>query len=90
MDVVVVAIGSDSTEGADQVASHAEENGFEGYFAVPPQEMLNTLQSEYGPDIITPPTAPVILISADQSTARLLDRGLKDADDLRASLTAGF
>jgi len=44
---------------------------------------------EFGPEIITPPTSPVVLISADQSDARLLDRGSKDVDTLKAALEEG-
>ncbi len=88
-DVVVVAIDSDSTENEDDVRAHVERNSFAGRFAVPPQDMLNQMVSEFGPDIITPPSSPVVLLSADQSSARLLPRGLKSVDDLRRELDAG-
>jgi len=87
--VTVVGIGTDPNEDAEAVLAHVEKNGFEGTYANAPQELLDALVQEFGPEIITPPTSPVILISADQSDARLLDRGFKDVDTLKAALEEG-
>ena len=85
----MVGIGTDPNENADAVLGHVEENGFEGTYAYGSQELLDALVAEFGPEVITPPTSPVILIAADQSDARLLPRGFKDVDTLEAALAEG-
>ena len=88
-DVVVIGVDADPNEEAQQVIDHVEENGFEGRYVVAPQELTDALVDEFGPSILSPPTSPVVLISADQSSARLLPRGLKSLEDLQAELEAG-
>jgi len=87
--VVVVGLDSEPFEENEAVVSHVEDNGFKGTFAVATQEMTNALVAQFGPDIITPPTSPVVLLSADQLQARLLPRGFKDVDVLEAELAKG-
>ena len=84
--MVLVALNSDPNEKDSDVASHVEKNDLVGYFAVPPQSMLDELVLEFDASILTPPTSPVILIEADQSSARLLRRGVKDSDELLEEL----
>ena len=88
-DVTVVALDADANEDADQVIAHIEENGFEGNFAISPQELTDALVAEFGPDIISPPASPVIILSVEEGTARLLPRGLKSIADLEAEIEAG-
>ena len=84
-----MAVDSDPFESEGAVLGHKEDNGFEGTFTVGTEELISALQAEFGPEIITPPTSPVVLLSADQSEARLLRRGIKDLDDLQAELAEG-
>ena len=87
--VTVVGIGTDPNEDAEAILAHVVDNGFEGTYANAPQELLDAMVEQFGPEIITPPTSPVVLISADQTEARLLDRGFKDVDTLKAALEEG-
>ena len=87
-DVVVIGVDADPNEEAQQVIDHAKENGFKGRYVVAPQALTDALVEEYGPSILSPPTSPVVLISADQSSARLLPRGLKSLEDIQAELEA--
>jgi hypothetical protein len=87
-DVVVIGVDADPNEEAQQVINHVEENGFEGRYIVAPQELTDALVDEFGPSILSPPTSPVVLISADQSSARLLPRGLKSLEDIQSELEA--
>ncbi len=80
---------SEPFEEPDAVLAHKNDNGFEGTFAVATEEMILALQEEFGPEIITPPASPVVLLGADQDAARLLPRGFKDLDTLRTELEAG-
>jgi thiol-disulfide isomerase/thioredoxin len=81
-EVVLVALDTDPNEDADRVRDHVERYGLAGRFAVAPQEMTDALVDEYGPTIVSVPTAPVVLVDADQESARLLQRGVKPAGDL--------
>ena len=87
-DVVVIGVDADPNEEAQQVIDHVEQNGFEGRYVVATQELTDALVGEFGPSIVSPPSSPVVLISADQTSARLLPRGLKSLEDLKAELEA--
>ena len=87
-DAILVALDTDPNEDVDRVVDHIDRNGFKGTFAIAPQELTNALVEQFGPSILSVPTVPVVLLSSDQSEARLLDRGLKDADELQSTLEA--
>ncbi len=86
---VLVAIDTDENEDAELIRDTWKSRGLTEPVAISPQELTKVLVSEYGPEVVTPPQAPIILISADQSSARLLPSGLKDADELRAEIAKG-
>lgn len=86
---VLVAIGIDENEDAALIADTWRERGLTEPVAIAPRVLIDALLSEYGPEIVTPPRAPIVLISADQTSARLLPSGLKDAEELRAELAKG-
>ncbi len=86
--VILVALNTDPNEDDSVVLEHVERYGLEGRFAVAPQEMTDMLVEEYGADIVSVPTAPVVLVSPDQTSARLLPRGLKSVDEIQAELAA--
>jgi hypothetical protein len=85
---VLIAIDTDPNENVGLVADAVRDRGLEGLFAVTPQTMTDMLVQQFGPEIVTPPSAPIVLISPDQTSARLLPRGLKSAEDLAAALDA--
>jgi hypothetical protein len=87
--VILVALNTDPNEDEAAVLEHVEEYGLAGRFAVAPQSLTDTLVEEFGADIVSVPTAPVILVSSDQTSARLLPRGLKSVDELKTELAAG-
>ena len=87
--VILVALNTDPNEDESAVRDHVEQYGLEGRFAVAPQEMTDMLVEEYGADIVSVPTAPVVLVSPDQTSGRLLPRGLKSLEELQAELAAG-
>lgn len=84
--MVLVAIDADPNEDAAKVKEHVTRYRLKGRFAIAPQVMTNALVDKFGPDIIAPPTAPVVLISADQTQARLLPRGVKSVAELKAAI----
>ncbi|GAB4242289.1 MAG: hypothetical protein Kow00129_00690 [Thermoleophilia bacterium] len=81
-DAVLVALDTDPNENEQKVREHVVRNGFTGHFAVAPSELTSELLEEFGPEIVAVPAAPVVLVSEDQSRARLLERGVKSADAL--------
>lgn len=86
---VLVAIGIDENEDVQLIRDTWKDRGLTEPVAISPQQLTEALVGEYGPEIVTPPQAPIVLISADQTSARLLPRGLKDADELKAELAKG-
>ncbi|MDA0524297.1 TlpA family protein disulfide reductase [Methanococcoides alaskense] len=86
--VIHISLDTDPNEDTELVRDHAEKNGFDWYFAVAPIEMTESLIDEFGFVVVNAPSAPVVLICNDQST-RLLDRGLKQSDELIMELEEG-
>ncbi len=84
-----MAIDIDENEDVQLVRDTWKERGLTEPVAISPQELTAQLVNEFGPEIVTPPRAPVVLISADQSSARLLPSGIKDAEQIRAELAKG-
>lgn len=84
--MTLVAINVDPNEDESAVRGHVDRHGLVGHFAVPPQSMLDDMVGEFGASLVTPPTSPVVLLSADQTEARLLERGVKTVDDLLAEI----
>lgn len=86
---VLVAIDVDENEDAALIRDTWAERGLTERVAIAPAELTSSLVNEFGPEIVTPPQAPIVLISAEQDSARLLPRGIKDADELRAEIAKG-
>lgn len=86
---VLVALDIDENEDPALVRDTWKQRGLTEPVAISPAALTEALIQEYGPEIVTPPQAPIVLISADQTSARLLPSGLKDADELRAEIAKG-
>jgi hypothetical protein len=78
---VLIAIDIDQNEDADDVRNAVADRGLSGHFAVSPQTLTDQLYEQFGGDIVTPPSAPVVLVDPDQTSPRLLQRGVKSVDD---------
>lgn len=86
---VLVAIDIDQNEDAQLIRDAWEARGLTEIVAISPESLTNALVDHFGPEIVTPPRAPIVLISADQTSARLLPGGLKDAEKLTAEIAKG-
>ena len=62
--------------------------GYYGLYAHSPPEMTGALVDQFGPLVLSPAQAPLILVCPD-GTARILSPGVKSAEDLRKVLTEG-
>ena len=86
--IVHISLDTDPNEDVAKVKEHLEKHGFDWYFVISPIELTNALIDEFGLSVVNAPSAPVILISADQS-ARLLKSGVKSADELLTEVRKG-
>ncbi len=86
---VLVAIDIDENEDVQLIRETWKSRGLTEPVAISPQQLTEALVNEFGPEIVTPPQAPIVLISADQTSARLLPSGIKDAKKLKAEIAKG-
>ena len=86
---VLVAIDIDENEDTQLIRDTWRGRGLTEPVAISPQQLTEALLSQFGPEIVTPPQAPIVLISADQSSARMLPSGLKQAEELNAEIAKG-
>lgn len=86
-DVVLIGIDIDPNEEKATLISHIEKNGFAGYYALSPDEMTASLVDRFGPVVVTPASAPVMVI-CQNGDAHLLDTGIKSTSSLASSLKA--
>jgi hypothetical protein len=80
-----VGIDIDPYESEDLVRKHQSDNRFYGLYAVAPPEMTYALTDEFGVDIITPASAPMLLICSNGTVTRL-GRGVKSAEVLEQAI----
>lgn len=79
--VVGVSIDVDPGETAEIVTAHANDLNLPWHFALAGPELSGQLRQAYGPQVVTPPATPVIIIGPD-GTAQLTPNGIKNADRL--------
>jgi cytochrome oxidase Cu insertion factor (SCO1/SenC/PrrC family) len=80
-----VGLDIDPNEDAASLREHIQKNGFYGYYALSPLEMTQSLLDEFGIEVITPASAPMILILPD-GTVRKLPPNIKSAAYLRQEM----
>ncbi|MDI6901623.1 MAG: hypothetical protein QMC79_08040 [Anaerosomatales bacterium] len=79
---VLIAIDTDQNEDEALIRDAWRARGLTERVAIAPRAMTEALVQQFGPDIVNPPSAPIVLVTADQRSAELLPRGLKSAEDL--------
>ncbi len=80
-----VALDIDPSEREEAIRAHVERNGFTGIYAASPPDLTRALYDEFGPDIITPSSAPVILLCPGGQKTKL-PTGIKSATFLKEAL----
>jgi len=63
-DVIYVSLGVDPHESEGYLAGYAASRGFTWRFAVASAEVSRSLVATFGPQILSPPSTPVILLDA--------------------------
>jgi len=86
--IVHISLDTDPNEEASLVKEHAEKNGLNWKFSVSPIEITKKMIDEFGIGVVNAPSAPVILVCEDQST-RLLEKGVKSAEELKGEIAKG-
>lgn len=76
--IVVVGLDIDPAEEPAVLADHARRNGFHGYYAIAPPRVTRSLVDRFGPAVVAPATAPVILV-CPSGEATILENGIKSA-----------
>lgn len=83
--ITVVGVDIDPNEDERVLRDHVRRNGFLGYYVLSTPKMTQSLLDRFGPRVVTPASAPVIVLCPG-GKSRLLDPGIKSAAFLSASL----
>ena len=70
-DVTLVDLTIDENDDPDEVAAHAESNGFDWRFGVAPAEMTSSLVDDIGDRVVFAPQSPVVVVCPDGTTEAL-------------------
>ena len=83
--VVSISLDTDESEDEAQIKEHINSNGLDRYFSVSPVDLTKALIEDFGPGVVSAPSAPVILICEDGSVSKLKS-GVKDVEFLREAI----
>lgn len=84
-EVLFVALSVETTLSAAELATYADNQGFDFHFAVMTPEFLQALAAEFGQTIANPPATPHFIIRPDGSFTSL-STGIETADELLAKI----
>jgi cytochrome oxidase Cu insertion factor (SCO1/SenC/PrrC family) len=86
-DVVFISVGVDPNERAEALADYAEQWGFDWRFAVAPAAFSRSLADEFGAQVLSPPSTPMIVLDAEGA---VVDHhfGIRRAEQLLSLLSA--
>lgn len=82
-ELVYVGVDVDPNEQVDALAAYAEEQGFDWTFTVASKDVARSLAGEFGDQVLSPPSTPLILIGPD-GTVIEMHFGIRDAAALEA------
>jgi len=83
-EVTMVDLTIDENDDPDEVAAHAESNGFDWRFGVAPAEMTRSLVDDVGDRVVFAPQSPVVVVCPD-GTTEALDKGVS-ADTVASTI----
>jgi len=85
---VMIGLDIDPYGDAGSLRDYTRRHGYYGLYAHSPPEMTSALLHQFGPLVLSPAQAPLILVCPDGS-ARILSSGVKSAENLQKVLTEG-
>ena len=80
--VTWIGVDVDASEGAQDLAAYSRQLGFDWPYVVGSNDFLRSLADEFGSQILSPPSTPVIVIGTD-GTVTLTEFGHKSVDRIR-------
>jgi thiol-disulfide isomerase/thioredoxin len=86
-DLVYIGIDVDPNERAGDLARYSREEGFDWPFVVASRELSRELADAFGPQVLSPPSTPTILIAPDGEVIEV-HFGIRRADELVAVFEA--
>ena len=84
-DFVSIGLDIDPNEDAVTLKDYIARNGFNWVYAVSPAEVSRALSDLFGPQFLTPPSTPMLIIDR-QGEVHPLPMGIKSADKLEEDL----
>lgn len=84
-EITIISVNIDPNKDPSTVKQHAEDNGYEWLWTVPPAEVLGSMTDEFGTGMANAPNAPMILVCDEMNYYRL-DHGLKSIETLETEL----
>jgi thiol-disulfide isomerase/thioredoxin len=85
-DVAFVDLTIDENDNGDDVASHAQNKGFEWRFGVSPADVTSGLVDDFGQSVTVAPQSPVIVVCPDGGAHKV--GKVVSADDIEAAINA--
>jgi hypothetical protein len=82
-DLVYVGLDVDPNEPAEALAAYSEEQGFDWTFVVATKDVARSLAAEFGDQVLSPPSTPLILVGPDGAVIEL-HFGIRPAAELEA------
>ena len=86
--LVNIGLDVDPSDDPDLIRNHAKRNNFTGHYAASPPAFTQPFLDRFGMEILTPASAPMILVCPDGSSMKF-PAGLKPAYSIRRGLEAG-
>lgn len=85
---VMIGLDIDPYGDAGSLRDYTRRYGYYGLYAHSPPGVTSALVDQFGPLVLSPAQAPLILVCPD-GTARILSPGVKSAENLQKVLTEG-
>ena len=82
-DLVYIGVDVDPNEQVASLAAYATEQGFDWTFTVASKDVARSLAAEFGDQVLSPPSTPLILLGPD-GTVIETHFGIRRADELEA------
>ena len=83
--VISIGLNTDPNEDESAVLKHTQENEFDWIYSISPPDLTRELINEFGREIVSAPSVPMILICED-GKSYFLDRGFKSVEKLKGSI----
>ena len=82
-DLVYIGVDVDPNQPAEALAAYAQAEGFDWTFTVASKDVARALAAEFGDQVLSPPSTPLILIGPDGAVIET-HIGIRRADELEA------